>query len=325
MKKAKWLSNEVVVYQAKNGAIELKNDNSYETVWATQAQIANIFEVERSVVTKHIRNILKDGELDKNSVCAIFAQTAADGKIYQVTSYNLDVILSVGYRTNSNRAIEFRKWSNKVLKQHITQGYTINPVVIKNNYSQFLDAINNIKALSVATKNIDNNSVLELVISFADTWLSLDAYDKDVLINSGSTKKVVDLTFSKLNKVLEEFKSELIKKREATAIFGQERERNTLSGIIGNVMQSFAGQELYATVEEKAAHLLYFIIKNHPFIDGNKRSGAFAFIWFLKQAKTLDRSKITPATLTALALFIAESNPKNKEKMIKLVLQLLKK
>jgi prophage maintenance system killer protein len=162
------------------------------------------------------------------------------------------------------------------------------------------------------------------VTAFADTWLSLDAYDKDDLVAIGKTKKQVVLTAKQLNKFLDEFKKELVKKGEATDIFGTEVRRDTVTGIVGNVMQSFGGKALYPTIEEKAAHLLYFMIKNHPFIDGNKRSGAFAFVWFLKKAGLLERSRITPPALTALTLFIAESDPKNKERMIKVVLQLLK-
>ena len=318
-------TTELAVYQAKNGAIELREDAKKETVWATQAQIANIFDVERSVVTKHILNILKNNELDKKSVCAFFAHTASDGKTYQVINYNLDVILSVGYRTNSKKAVEFRQWANKILKQHITQGYTINQSVIKNNYQQFLTAVSDIKTLVGNSQNIDTDSVLELVTAFADTWLSLDAYDKDKLKTEGTTKKSLAVTVVQIKKVLTQFKTELIKKREATDIFAKEREVESLAGIIGNVMQSFGGTSVYPTLEEKAAHLLYFIIKNHPFIDGNKRSGAFIFIWFLNKTALLHNSKITPPALTALTLFIAESDPKNKTKMIKLVLQLLKK
>lgn len=314
--------NVLAVYQAKNGAIELREDTKHETVWATQAQIANIFEVERSVVTKHIRNILKDGELDEKSVCALFAQTALDGKTYQVINYNLDVILSVGYRTNSRRAIEFRQWANKILKKHITQGYTINHSVIKNNYQQFLEAVSNIKVLAGGTQSIDTDSVLELITAFADTWLSLDAYDKDKLKTEGVTKKSITLTVAQVESALSDFKQELIIKGEATDIFARERESKSLEGIIGNVMQSFAGEPLYKTLEGKAAHLLYFIIKNHPFVDGNKRSGAFVFIWFLKKTALLS-NKITPAVLTAITLFIAESEPKNKPRMISLVLQLI--
>lgn len=324
MNKIKTIKNKIAVYQAKNGAIELRADSKMETVWATQAQIAEIFDIERSVITKHINNIIKTGELDENSVCAKIAQTATDGKVYNVNIYNLDVILAVGYRVNSSRAAIFRKWATKILREYIAKGFIINKLKIKNNYQQFLEAINDIKKLIPGDSNIDSTSILELVTAFADTWLSLDAYDKDNLVVEGKTKKQVILTVEQLGKFLIEFKKELIKKGEATDIFGIEIRKDVLAGIVGNVMQSFGGKALYPTIEEKAAHLLYFMVKNHPFIDGNKRSGAFAFIWFLKKAGLLERSKITPPALTALTLFIAESDPKNKERMIKIVLQLLK-
>ena len=313
--------NSIAVYQAKNGAIELRADSKMETVWATQAQIAEIFDIERSVITKHINNIIKIGEIIEKSNVQKMHIANSDKP---VSLYSLDIILSIGYRANSGKAVEFRKWANKILRQHITKGYTINQAVIKNNYNQFLEAINDIKKLIPDGSNIDSASILELVTAFADTWLSLDAYDKDDLLVIGKTKKQVILTAEQLSKFLGEFKKELVKKGEATDIFGIEIRKDVVSGIIGNVMQSFGGKALYPTIEEKAAHLLYFMVKNHPFIDGNKRSGAFAFIWFLKKAGLLNRSKITPPALTALTLFIAESDPKNKERMIKIVLQLLK-
>jgi len=242
-----------------------------------------------------------------------------------VVFYSLDVILAVGYRANSARAITFRQWATKTLREHITKGYTINPRVVKNNYAEFQKAIENIKHLLPPGAAIDHASVLELISAFADTWLSLYAYDKDELITKGATKKSVALTAEQLGKALLDFKASLIKKGQATELFGQERSNGNLTGIVGNVMQSFGGQPVYSTVEEKAAHLLYFTVKNHPFTDGNKRSGAFAFIWFLKKAGIFNAAKITPAALTALTLFTAESDPKNKERMIRLILQLLKK
>lgn len=318
-------NNGIVIYQAPSGAIELRGDAKKETFWATQAQVANIFGIDRTVATKHIRNILKDKELDSNQVCAKFAHTANDGKVYKVQFYNLDIILAVGYRANSSRAIEFRKWATKTLRGYITKGYAINPKRIKENYSEFQKAIENIKKLLPKNAKVDNESVLELVSAFADTWLSLEAYDKDKLITKGATKKSVKITGEELVRALAEFKILLVKKKEATNLFGQEKNSGEVVGIFGNVMQTFGEKELYPTLEEKAAHLLYFMVKNHPYVDGNKRSGAYSFIWFLQKAGILDRTKITPATLTALTLFIAESQPKNKEKMIKLILQLLKK
>ena len=186
----------LAIYQAKNGAIELRADSKMETVWATQAQIAEIFDIERSVITKHVNNILKIGEINEKSNVQKLHIANSDKP---VSFYSLDIILSIGYRANSSKAIEFRKWATKILRQHITKGYTINPDVVKNNYQQFLEAINDIKKLVPAGSNIDNASILELVRAFADTWLSLDAYDKDNLVASGKTKKQVTLTAEQLN------------------------------------------------------------------------------------------------------------------------------
>jgi death-on-curing family protein len=315
--------DETVIYQTKNGAITLKQEASADMLWASQNQIADIFEVKRPAITKHIRNILKDKELDKNSVCSKMEHTAEDGKTYEVQFYSLDVILAVGYRVNSKKAIAFRQWATKTLKDHISKGYTLNKKRIQHNYDEFLKAIDDVKTLLPTGTALDHNSVLELVTLFADTWFSLDAYDKDKLVTQGATKKKVALTAEKLNKALAELKQNLISKNEATDIFGVERTRDSIAGIIGNVMQSFGGEELYPSIEEKAANLLYFIIKNHPFVDGNKRSGAYSFIWFLRQAKALDLTRITPPALTAITLLIAESSPKDKDKMIGLVCTLL--
>ena len=325
MSKKRALNNEAVIYQAKSGAIELRGDLEKETVWATQAQIADVFSAERSVITKHIRNIFSDKELDLDSVCAKFAHTAEDGKLYETNFYNLDVILAVGYRVNSTRAIQFRQWATNTLRQHITKGYIINPKIIKRNYAEFQKALTGIKHLLPASTAIDNQSVVELISAFAQTWLSLDAYDKNQLTTKGVTKKSVKLTAEQIAKALLEFKTALIKSGQATELFGSERSRGNIDGIVGNVMQTFGGKDVYPSLEEKAANLLYFMIKNHPFVDGNKRSGAYAFVWFLNRAGILDRSKMTSVALTALTLFIAESNPKNKDLMVSLIIQLLNK
>lgn len=315
----------VAIFQAKSGALELKADQKKETVWATQAQVAQIFDADRSVITKHIRNIFKDKELKSSSVCAKIAHTAPDGKSYQTQFYNLDVILAVGYRVNSAKAIVFRQWATKILRSYIVDGYAINRSRVAVNYDSFLKAIDSVKTLLPAESGVDSRSVLELVKLFSDTWLSLEAYDKDEMVKIGKTKKAINLTAEKLNIALSDFKAELIKKGEATDLFGLERKKDGIAGIVGNIMQTFGGQQLYPSVEEKAAHLLYFIVKDHPFADGNKRSGAYSFVWFLKMARILDLSRITPPALTALTLLVAESEPKNKGQMIRLVLQLLKK
>lgn len=315
----------VVIYQTKSGALELRGDVTRETLWATQAQLSEIFETERSVVTKHLRNIFADGELQKKSVCANFAHTARDGKTYQVDFYNLDAIISLGYRVNSKKATLFRQWATKTLREYVVKGYVLNSKVVGQHYEEFQKAVADIRALLPAGATVDTKSVLELVATFADTWLSLDAYDRDNLPTKGTTKRRVQLTAERLSLILADFKAELTRKGEATDLFGVERGSGSIAGIVGNVMQSFGGSDLYPTLEEKAAHLLYFLVKDHLFADGNKRSGAYAFVWFLRSAKLLDTGRITPPALTALTLLVAESNPKDKDKMIRLILALLAK
>ncbi len=317
------IGNDVIIYQAKNGAIELREDFEHENIWANQAQIANLFGVERSVITKHINNIFKNKELDSNSVCANFAHTAIDGKVYRVIFYSLDVVLFVGYRTNSKRAIEFRKWANTILRDYVIKGYAINRNQISKNYTSFMKSISDIQALLPESISFDPKIIIDLVKEFSSTWLSLNAYDKGSLSTIGTTKRSIKLTGQELTLAIDDFKDELVKNGNATEIFAQERNKGSIEGIVGNIMQSFGGQDLYKTIEEKAVHLLYFIVKDHPFIDGNKRSGAFAFIWFLRKAKIKKSVNINPNALTALTLLIAESNPDKKEQMIALVIQML--
>ena len=320
-------NNKIVIYQNSSGAIELKGDIKNETIWATQAQVSELFGVDRSVVTKHINNIYKEGELSEKSTSAKFALVQKEGErevVRNIEHYNLDTIISVGYRVNSKTATEFRQWATKTLREHITKGYTINRKQISKNYDSFMKSVADIQALLPEHVVLDPKSILELIKEFASTWVSLDAYDKESLQTIGTTKKSIKLTGEELTLAIYNLKEELNRKGEGTDIFAQERVRGSVEGIVGNVMQSFGGKSLYETLEEKAAHLLYFMVKNHPFIDGNKRSGAFAFIWFLRKTKVRGFRNINPATLTALTLLIAESNPKNKDQMVALVTQLLK-
>jgi len=320
--KSKPTHEQIIIYQSKDKNIELDVTIDQESVWLTQAQMTKLFGRERTVITKHINNVFKDGELAEKSNVQNMHLANSDKP---VKAYNLDVVISVGYRVKSLEGTRFRQWATKTLKNHILKGYTINQSRIQKNYNQFLKAVDDVKSLLPKDFLIDKDGVLDLITLFADTWLSLDAYDKDELVAQGATKKKVSLTAEKLNNALMELKQNIISKNEASNLFGIEREKNSVVGIIGNVMQSFAEQELYTSVEEKAAHLFYFIIKNHPFVDGNKRSGAYAFVWFLRQAKILDTTKITPPALTAIALLVAESSPKDKEKMIGLICAFLGK
>lgn len=314
----------MVIYQAPSGAIELRGDVSHETIWATLDQIAAVFGRDKSVISRHLKNIFKEGELRRDSVVAKNATTARDGKVYQVEYFNLDAIISVGYRVNSKTATQFRQWATKTLREHITKGYTINRKRIGQNYDAFMKAVADIQVLLPEHIVLDPKNVLELVKEFASTWVSLDAYDKESLRVIGVTKKAVRLTGEELTKAITTLRAELIQKGEAGELFAQERKQGSIEGIVGNVMQSFGGKTLYETLEEKAAHLLYFMVKNHPFVDGNKRSGAFAFVWFLRRARIKGGRNINPATLTALTLLIAESDPKRKDQMVALVTQLLR-
>ncbi len=320
------MKKETIIYQAKSGAIELKGDFSEETLWATQAQIAEIFGTTPQNITLHLKNIYKENELLMPATCKEYLQVQKEGKRdvqRKQKFYNLDAIISVGYRINSRTGTHFRQWATKTLRTHIVDGYTINRARIGKNYDAFMQAVADVRALLPKGMKADTGSILELVRMFADTWMSLDAYDKEKLDIRKPTKKKVALTGAKLSESVAVLKGELIRKGEATELFAAERNRDALEGIVGNVMQAFGGADVYPNVESKAAHLLYFIVKNHPFVDGNKRTGAYSFVWFLSRAKALDTRRITPEALTALTLLIAESDPKDKDKLIKLVMMLI--
>jgi prophage maintenance system killer protein/DNA-binding MarR family transcriptional regulator len=321
------IPKELAIYQTSNGEIKLKEDIENETIWANQKEISDIFGVERSVVTKHIRNIYKDNEVEKNATSAKIAQVQTEGKRTvkrEVEYYNLDIILAVGYRVNSKIAIEFRKWATTILKEHIVQGYTINQERLQKNYDSFLRVVEDIKVLSQNTDNMRAEDVLELIKAFSATWFGLDSYDREELPKEGITKVNLEYEVEKLYDDIAIFKQELMNRGEAAEIFATEKTKRSLEGIVGNVFQSVFGEDAYPTVEEKAAHLLYFVVKNHPFNDGNKRCGAFSFIWLLKRAGFNVEKFINSNALTALTLLIAESNPNDKERMVGLVLLMLR-
>jgi hypothetical protein len=319
--------NKIIIYQAPSGAIEFRGDKKKETMWATLDQIAGVFGRDKSVISRHLNNIYKEGELNEKATVAKNATVQIEGGRTikrKIEYYNLDAIISVGYRVNSKIATEFRKWATKTLREHITKGYTINRKQIANNYDSFMKTVASIQNLLPEHITLDPKAVLDLIKEFASTWISLDAYDREQLQIKGVTKKSIKLTGKELLSAIYNLKNELIKKGETTDLFATERQKESVEGIVGNVMQTFGGKPLYKTVEEKAAHLLYFMVKNHPFIDGNKRSGAFTFIWFLRKTKSKGFRNINPATLTAVTLLIAESDPKKKDQMVALITQLLR-
>lgn len=319
---------QLAIYQTKNGAIELREDLKNETIWATQKQISAVFGVNSQAITKHISNIYKEGELTKNATCSKMEQVQIEGKrriARNVNFYNLDMIISIGYRINSKTATKFRQWATKTLKSYITEGYVINSKRIGKNYDSFLTAVEHVQKLLPKNSSIETRDVLELVKTFADTWFSLESYDEDTLPLKGMTRKTVTIQANDLYDAIAQFKNALIQKKQATSLFAKERASKSIDGILGNVLQSAFGREIYPSIESKAAHLLYFIVKDHPFTDGNKRTGAFSFIWFLQRTGIRFAHKITPESLTTITLLVAQSRPKDKERMIGLILLLLNK
>lgn len=320
----------IVIYQTSQKEVGLEVRFENETVWLTQAQVALLFGSERSVITKHLRNIFYSGELKKSSVCAKIAHTAADGKIYKTNFYNLDVIISVGYRVNSQKATQFRIWATKVLKNYLIQGYAINQKRLLEARDKFNELQTAIAFLQkqAGKKQLkgQEKEIINLLADYSKTLSILEKYDKGNLRKPKGKKADFVLEYKNCVAIITELKKELAEKEEASEFFGAERQ-SAFESVIGNLYQTFGGKGLYKTIEEKAAHLLYLIIKDHPFFDGNKRIGAFLFVYFLDQTNYLHREKgekkINDNTLVALALLIAESDPKEKNMMVKIIMNLI--
>lgn len=322
------MKNTPFIYQGKSGEIEFKGGLEKDTLWASLQQIADLFGIDKSGASRHIKNIYESGELEQSATVAKIATAQSEGERNvkrTIEYYNLDLVISVGYRVNSKTATAFRQWATKTLRQHILKGYTINKKQLAKNYGEFLEAVKSVEALLPEGEKVGAKDTLELVRLFADTWFSLDAYDRSVLPTVGASKKQIKVSAEELTEAITDLKKNLIKKKEASQLFAEERQKDAVAGIVGNVFQSVFGQDAYETLEEKAAHTLYFFVKNHPFTDGNKRSGAFAFIWFLNKAGLLRRDSLSPEALTALTLLVAESNPKDRDRVIGLILQILKR
>lgn len=313
--------NKIIIYQGKNGEIQIQIDQKSDTVWARQEQIAELFDIDRTVATRHINNILKSGEIDEKSNVQKMHIPNSDKP---VKFYNLDIILAVGYRTNSKNAIKFRQWATARLKEYLVQGYSI-------NQSRLDELGKTIKLLIEKRKQIDTREaqwLLDIIANYAESFLLLNQYDTGNLHESGDENITYIIEYNEAKSAITELKSQLLQQSEANDIFGNEKDESFV-GILSNIVATFDGNYLYPTIEEQAAHLLYFIIKDHPFTDGNKRIGAFLFIWFLEKNKHRFKSngevKINEAGLTTLALLIAQSNPTEKEMMIKLVVNLINK
>ena len=331
--KAQDNNGKLIMYNNSKGIVELRADTDKETIWASLDQISDLFDRDKSVISRHLKNIFTEAELDRNLVVAKNATTASDGKTYIVEYYNLDAVLSVGYRVNSTKATQFRIWATKTLRQYLIQGMVINTDRIKKLPDKILtDMVGKIEFIQQTLQKrelnkLESDSLLNVIHDYANSWKYLKEYDDGQLkLIRSKNKEKKHLDYDYIRKEIDALKGELMKKGDASELFASERDE-TFKGILKTIYQTFGGKELYSSLEEKAAHLLYFIIKDHPFSDGNKRVGAFLFIAFLKINNILVRSngekKINDNTLVALALLIAESDPKDKEIMVALTTNLL--
>ncbi len=310
-------NNEIILFE--NQGVKLEVNLKDETVWLTQKQMAELFDKDRRTITRHIQNIYKDGELEEESVCSFFEHTAEDGKKYKVQYYNLDMIISIGYRVNSKRGIIFRKWATKVLKDYMLKGYAVN-----QRRLEYLEKT--IKLIDIANRiddrleNNDAKEILKVIGEYSKALDLLDDYDHRTLKKVKGNIDERKIEYSECINIINKLRF-----NEESSLFAVERNRG-LESIIGNIYQSFGGQDVYKSIEEKAANFLYLIVKNHVFADGNKRIAATLFIYFLNFYGILYKNgeqTIDNNTLTALTLLIAESNPKEKEVIIDLVMNFL--
>ena len=323
------MNNSIEIYRSQDGSVQLNVKLENETVWLTQSQMAELFGRDRTVITRHINNCYKEGELDKNITCAKFAHMGKDqDQTYETTMYNLDVIISVGYRVKSIQGTRFRQWANSVLKQYLIKGYVINQQLKLDRYKELKDVVRLMgRAIGMQEKvTTDEYSGLFNVISdYVYALDTLDHYDYQSLSIQQTTKNepfraTYDNAMEAINALKDKF--------GGSQWFANEKD-DSFKSSIGQIYQTFGGEELYPSVEEKAAMLLYLVVKNHSFSDGNKRIAAMLFLWFLNNNRVLyaedGHKRIADNTLVALTLMIAESRTEEKDVMVKVVVNLINK
>lgn len=320
------MANDLIIYQSDNGTVDVHLQGA--TVWLSLDQMVSLFCRDKSGISRHLRNVFLEGELTRDSVVAKYATTAADGKTYQVEHYNLDVIISVGYRVKSIEGTRFRQWATSVLRQHLTQGYSLNKQRLEANAKELEAALLLVRkiAQNPALPQEAGRGLLDVVTRYARTYLLLQRYDEGLLAEPVQQPGGNLPSIEEARTAIAKLKADLMSRGEATDLFARERDSG-LEALLGNLNQTVFGDPAYPTIETKAAHLLYFTIKNHPFADGNKRSGAFLFVDFLaRNGRLIDANNqpvINDIGLAALALLVAESDPKQKETIIRLILNML--
>ena len=320
-------SGEVLLYEAPDGKVQVDVRLEQDTVWLTQRQMSEIFETTPENVLMHLKNVFGDGELEEAATAKDFLVVQTEGSRQvrrNLKHYNLDAIISVGYRVNSRCGVRFRQWATRVLREHLVQGYSFNQTRLAER--GLLEARQTLELLARTLQNqalVDDTgrAVLELITGYADTWRLLLEYDENrLLLPPGARPSSGVLDHDRASHAIADFKQELMARSEATPLFGNPRGA-ALEGILASIEQTMFGESLYRSREEKAANLLYLIIKDHPFSDGNKRIGSFLFMLYLQQEGMAHQ--LNPQALTALALLIAESAPASKDLMVRLIINLL--
>jgi prophage maintenance system killer protein len=321
-------NDQIIIYQTADGQslVEVKFED--ETVWLTQGQMQELFNQTKQNISLHLNNIFKEGELSYNSVVKDSLTTASDGKKYKTKYYSLDAIISIGYRVKSQRGTQFRIWANKVLKEYLVKGYAINEQKLKGQSEQYHSLKQTVNLLGNVLKNKELTSdeatgLLKVVTDYSYALDILDKYDHQQLTVEGTTdQQLFVATYEEAMQAIKDLRD----KFGGSSLFGNEKD-DSFKGSIGTIYQSFGGVEFYPTVEEKAANLLYFVVKNHSFSDGNKRIAAYLFVWFLEKNGILYREdgskRIADNALVALTLMIAESKPDEKDMMVKVVVNLI--
>lgn len=317
---------EIIIYQTQDGQTQLDVKIEDETVWLNRQQMADLFDRDIKTIGKHINNALRE-ELHDIPVVAKFATTAADGKTYKVDHYNLDVVISVGYRVKSNRGIQFRVWANRILKEYLVKGYAINNKIQAEQLESMKNAVRLMSnVLEIQSLSGDEaTGLLKVIRDYTYALDTLDRYDyQELTIENTTTDEPFRATYESAMKAIEELRD----KFGSGGLFGNEKDGSFKSSI-NTIYQTFDGEELYPSIEEKAAMLLYLVVKNHSFSDGNKRIAAFLFLWFLEKNDILYKNDgkqlIANNTLVALTLMIAESNPDEMDAMVKVVVNLINK
>lgn len=329
--------HQIAFYRTEDGGVSLHVNIQDETIWLTQDQMAQLFEKGKASISEHIRNIFEEEELDRSATVRKFRTVQVEGERQvnrQVSYYNLDVAISVGYRIKSKRGTQFRIWANSVLKDYLLQGYALNQAHLQQQAEKLQELVSTVSVLTsvLEAKQLDKSEavgLLKVISDYTHALNLLDQYDNQLLqINNVNDHDVIKITYEEAVGAIKNLRDRLIKQGEPMTLFGREKD-DSLQGSLYNIYQTFEGQDLYPSIEEKAARMLYSIIKTHPFVDGNKRIGAFLFVWFLERNGCLyaldGHKRIEDNALVAICLMVAQSQPHEAANMTKLVVNLINK